>query len=445
MQYHWLSFKNSISAFFYNSGKAIRRIWWITMACVLVVSVTVAAYVNIQTDGLTFMSNISELAAESRPLLVAANQEHRERGRLGDFSYLFGQLGDNYPFIEMADRAGADVWTLAVEAFEELEEVARYDVSSNFFLNFINDNFLSGIGNFGNLRLTSEARQLAAWVVQPYFFGFYDWRFYDDRFHVTTAERNFATEILTEDVAYLQIYSFLDKGYYALVRPVRHFYFETEQQQLLDFFAEIYDFEHLIIDIRGRADGFGEYFLPLILQPNLTQEVQARFYAFHMDGDFAHSVSSAFRAWHNLGGLQPAAALAQNLPYIQTDDLEQLTHGFPIDISARISARPTAGAPAFGGNIWLLTDTDNFSGPNQMYLQLARQAGFNIIYESNPQSVGWATSFVRLPHSGLSLRYNPLYFTDSLGRALEEFPLVPDHILPHGVQNPEDVLSIVID
>jgi hypothetical protein len=91
-----------------------------------------------------------------------------------------------------------------------------------------------------------------------------------------------------------------------------------------------------------------------------------------------------------------------------------LTQGFPI----HITAQPPEGE-TFNGKVWLLTDSDNFAGPNFMYLQMAAEAGFTIVYEENPQSKGWDTRPIRLPYTGVSLRFNPLYFTDREGHSLE--------------------------
>jgi len=424
----WMKLTTSVSLFMLENKKKIRRVYWPIIILVTIVFAVGPIYLRLRNPDVIVFSAGALTAADFSELNRVMTLYMRESGRLRDFQYLGNHMWMNYPFIEMAERAGADFINSWASSFEELELVAGDNPLNVAFVSFIDEYFFDGIGRYGGLRVVQESANLAPWLVQPYFFGLHDWRFDDDRANIDVRDANFHTETLAAGVAYMSIDSFLTKGYeHVTRRPFRYFMPEEEQIRVLDFFESINDYEHLVIDIRGQNAGFGAYFLPLLLVPNISESHSVGFHAFHTDGAFALGVSEAFRSWYDFGELSLAPDLAGSLPYARSDDFERLIYGFAGNLSAHGS-----GEAAFGGTIWLLTDSCNFSGPNQLYLSLAQDAGFRIIYEANPESDGWVTSFARLSFSGLALRYNPLYFTDNMGRSLEEFTLRPDFVLTGG-------------
>jgi hypothetical protein len=340
------------------------------------------------------------------------NRARREQSRINDFTVMIHRLSENYPFFALAEaRTGMHYIELAIQAYNELVAEGLHDVSTGFYRNFLQERYLALLGGYGNVRVVSEPAYVRpGWIHQPYFFGLYDWRFADERIDVEVREGNAQTQMLEDGTGYVRIHSFLAKGYEAISRdPFYYFDAEEEYRLLTAFFAEAEG--DLVIDIRGIGSGFGDYFVPMVLAPLLNEAVGGRFYAFYMDGFMARQVSDMYRDWYMFGDAFPAGTLgggfAQPLP-------EWLEHGFVIDLEVN-PAMETRTA----GNIWLLTDNGNFTGPNYMYLQLARDAGFIIVYEENADVAGWETSYIRLPHSGLYLRFNPLYFTDRNGLPLE--------------------------
>jgi len=379
-----------------------------------------------------------ELAEYMRDWNRAMIQARREQGRLNDFVVLVNHLSANYPFVELVARKyDIDHIELAVEVFDELTEVARDGmISAGVFHNFITERYLSIIGSVGGLRLTGEPREMHRWLSQPYFYGYYDWRFYDDRIDVPVRDSNVASELLDEGILYLRINSFVRKGYEPVTRnPFWYYCIDADKQYLMDLFNNLYGIEDLIIDIRGIGNGLRDYFVPLILAPHLHEPVTVRFYAFHADESFPNQVSRAYRTWYGLGDVVYKDILTQGFTY---DLPENVTVGFP----ATITVQPLGNA-TFDGRIWLLTDSDNFSGPNFAYLQMARDAGFIVLYEEAPESIGWGTSFIHLPHSGLSLRFNPLYFTDDTGRSFEETGAVYDYRLTDVSDDFSEVLEVI--
>ncbi|MCL2752918.1 MAG: hypothetical protein FWE44_02070 [Defluviitaleaceae bacterium] len=426
MKLFWLKIKTSISLFMEGRKKLFKRLYWTLAMLLLAFIIIMPIYTGIigVYDPMTTPASMRlthEELQEIREIEGNLMAYWREASRNHDFAYMMWLLEENFPFFELSLRQGTDITELAIEAFSYLADHVRYDISPNFLLNFINDNFSSRLNGLGQMRLAASVGSVTPWLTEPYYMGYVDSRFANPNIYIPTNESNFFTQMLSQNVAHIEIDSFLQKGYAPLTNmPFWHYNVSTERLLLNSFFRNL-DADHLIIDIRGHSEGFGEYFLPMLLEPNLRYILETNFFAFHTTGDFAMGVSSVFRNYHGLGDLVSASSLAAELPWVDWRDFEHLTHGFEIPMLAT----PSLNEPAFNGKIWLLTDSCNFSGPNQIYLQLAQMAGFTILYAENPESMGWPVSFTSLPNSGLLLRHNPLYFTDERGLSLEEFVIVP--------------------
>jgi len=422
--------RSSIAFFFTRHKKFFRRFYWFCIITIVALIFAIPISMGIRNPEIRLLDFHGPPPDLMREWNLAVLQAQREQGRLDDFVILVNRLSASYPYLELVERHNnVDYLELAVVVFDELTELARYEITPGFFINFVSEEFLSHIGNFGGLRLTSEPHANPSWISQPYFFGHYDWRFYDDRFDIPILDDNISTEFLDEGILYLRINTFLPKGYEPItLNPFWNFCFDAEKESMMDLFNN--SINDLIIDIRGIGSGFRDYFVPLILAPHLHEPMSTRFYAFHADRNFPNAVSHEYRNWYGLG----EAAYKETLNFIY-DLPENVTLGFP----AAVTVQPIGDA-AFEGRIWLITDSDNFSGPNFAYLQMARDAGFTIVYEENAESIGWATSFTNLPNSRLFLRYNPLFFTDATGRSFEETGAVYDYRL----SNFHDLLGVAL-
>ena len=88
---------------------------------------------------------------------------------------------------------------------------------------------------------------------------------------------NIVTEIIEEGrVAYLSINSFM-----TYLPPFQH-----EERQILDFYSEILDFEHLIIDLRRNRGGYTTYFPQIVMGPLIDTTMQAEGFAFMRRGSY---------------------------------------------------------------------------------------------------------------------------------------------------------------
>jgi len=272
------------------------------------------------------------------------------------------------------------------------------------FAEYINENFLELL-HYGGIVVTVEPN-FEDWLMDPYYFGLRDWRFSDPNIETATRGGNIEADIVGSN-ATLRVHNFLAYGYEDVTRiPFWHFNPEDDRAELTAFFDSLEGVEDLVIDIRGIKSGFGEYFVPFILEVLITESVNARFYAYHTEGFLATRTSQAFREWYGIGATSES----------ERDGFDRY---FAIDLTVEPSG---AG---FDGEITLIVDDNNLFGHNLMFVQLAKNAGFNIEHGEAVGRSGMIPDlpFTRLPNSGITLRFNPLFFTHEDGSAFEQVGL----------------------
>ena len=425
----WERLRSEVVHYFKVKKQRFNRFYWVSTILLVVFLFTFPLVLGARNPHVVVLDPFHEnVMAARRNFDMVSLQARREQSRLGSFSIMMRELIENYPFFEIAVRSsGLDYMALAEAVFYDLTTIASVYPSPIFIRDFINEHYLSYFNGFGNVRVESQSAVID-WIHRPYYFGFMDWRFTDERFDLSVRNDNVSFATLADGVHYMRIYNFVAKGYEAVTfNPFWYFQEDLEGQLLLDYFMKLDNDAHLIIDIRGNADNFSGYFAPYVLTPFLQTPVNEQFYAFYKSGAMAQWVSREYRNWHGLGESKDADDLSSKFSYPLPAGI---TSGFSIPINLN-----NANNVTFNGQKWLVVDSGSFSGPNFMYLQLAREAGFIIVYQENNESKGWSTNFARLAGASIVLRFNPLYFTDSIGRPLEETGRVYDVRLPSNLQN----------
>jgi len=362
------------------------------------------------------MYNLADrrMSDEMLAIMAEGRADWREQTRLADLQYIFDNIDENYPFLDLVAEKTPDFALIKKETFELLGEEGRYSVEANFFVEFVNQHFIRHFEGIGNITLTSEAGHLPPWAAYPYFFGHYNNIFYHDRIYIPTRDVNFTVDQFSPNKAFLQVGSFLAKGYNRQgLDPFWHFNADAELEKLLGAYRNLENqgVDHLIIDLRGHVYGFLDYFIPFILAPNVADYHSLNFYVYHKGGDMATATAAAFRE------------------YFDTRDTIRADKSFEVIKSVE----PAFVTPIFSGQIWLLVDSANFKSYGQMYLQLAQNAGFNLIYvEGETMSTPPRGTPSRVPFSNAVLRYNPLLFIDGDGRSLEGRVVEVDATLEDG-------------
>jgi len=254
------------------------------------------------------------------------------------------------------------------------------------------------------------------------------------------------TKVLEEKrIAYISVNSFLG---------VNHMDWHANQQQIFDFYVEINDFDHLIIDLRNNRGGNIGYFINNFLRPHLEDTVTVNSFHFFMDGPYIRRLGDAiFARTISNGNLiipsdyRPVYEIISDyeLPELRIADMERLHYG-TASSTGRIHATPRhAGVEiAFPGKIWMLTNERMFSAA-QAAARISMETNFAThVGEKTGGSAGGLRALALLPNTGIAIYFDVFYLTDSRGRPLEA-GTIPHHFNRPGMDALHTTLALIAE
>lgn len=422
---------------------------------------------------------------------------------LNDFDYMMQTMEDTFPYFGVAERRlGVDIKALGRETRAKIENYPYSleglanelgisledmpELDEQIFWSIIRHEFFShfsgfahtyplnsGLYNIFQLPYSSPSSPLYTSHNHHAFTNPASQRFYQEQealFNTLAEEqgaifqfifrgeppftepRRIETEIIEKDkIAYLNVPSFLS------------FNVDTNDT-LRTFYRNIKKYEHLIIDIRDNGGGSPDIWRMLIMKPLWPERnnmPDMPLYAFYKGSKLGKSLGEEnlkieaqnSRNIPETDDLLTAREIMEsnNLPHINEDDVQDLAYGVRFNTSiSNIEWRhmdqlriPNISYP-FDGEIWLLTNGNNYSGA-ALFARHAKEMGFATLVGEQTggaytTSSGW---FFALPNTGIILRWDIDYLTDSYGRALNEFPTTPHHSNRPGMDALETVLQLI--
>jgi len=381
---------------------------------------------------------------------------------LCDFDYLMHTLRHNFPLFGPAYRRHG----LNIESIEALTRqaiITSNPTDPHSFSMILAQNFFNHFGGFGHLYQHWEAR-LHLVLANIYrdsidengdFIHMYSQRIYEvmrapaaTRFygnisvdigqyeHNRINPNNLSTKIIEED-----------KIAYVNVRLFNHYNIDHDRDIMMAFYDEIRDFDHLIIDLQQNPGGFTNYFYELFVMPNLVSPLKGRMleffpasrnnlvYADALIGDMLVSDPFSVTVHYNAADF----ARENNMPYFNEDDLAML-HNV---IEWHIKIDPINYTRAFNGKIWVLIGPMSESGVEAVAI-FVKETGFaTLVGQPTAGIMGAISAYKLLPNSGILVRYDLGYMTDSYGRSFEEFGVHPHYFSPIGGCALETVLALI--
>jgi len=362
------------------------------------------------------------------------------------------EFGKNAETFEEMKRAGADFlyWYLSIEIEQKLRSTGHLSLIPrdmySFYLYIYTDTMreLEGTdAHLANLRGNFEAfsNPAAMW-----FYNFDESEL--DSQDLTHRERvNDSSAIRTrrqeeEKIAWLTINHATNE-------------LDFDRETLLPFFEEIQDYHHLVIDLRGHRGGLCGHFIEVVMKPLLSAPVFTRHHHFFMNGERVQRQVEDFMLFleKTTTGEFPGISIDIADKYIQANDmtefnlsdLETLTYV----VSESDEVIPLENGFPFNGKIWILTGP-NTASAGEMAAMAAISSGFATVVGAPTMGVTPTGSIigsetVLLPYSGIILRMDINYYTDSLGRSIDEFGVTPDIPNRPGLNAEQTVLELITE
>jgi len=376
-----------------------------------------------------------------------------------DFDYMMAILDENFPFFDLTYRRhGVDIREEA-RRFRYILVDETLPIDAMIFEGLLFMEFVGAIHWVGHLRpLMSRSeyiRYMSATINYPdtawgrIFYERFTAHPSSAQFYGTFDESDFAEaqeqherEIHTPDDFNIEV---IEDGHIAYIRVNRLFDVQDIHRAILsDFYDQIADFNHLIIDIRGNTGSWPHAFHELITVPHIRRPIQLDIVTFYKGGEYNLRFldalfdpgfnGSAERPFHFYGesfAITDEGIIGRNgrplllgTQYLVWNDLVEFDYyimGFYYNL---YPSSPDDLQSDFNGQIWLLTDWASGSGSEHV-VALYKQENLAIIVGEQGLGIFMCptllSNYFALPNTGIIIRYDVGYpVCLHTGRPLEE-------------------------
>ena len=434
---------------------------------------------------------------------IKSEEEHKKEAFLDDFDYMMQTMEDSFPYFGVAKRKwDVDIMALGRDTREIIENYPQSlettanemgisledmpELDEQVFWSILRHEFFAKISGLAhaypldynlygtfkdpyshqrsplytnhNHESFSNEFSEAFYVEQETFFNDPDEQnqsrhklVFRDKPLPQLTDMKVSTEILKEDkIAYLSVPSFMN-------------FTPSTITNLKKFYEDTQSYEHLIIDIRDNSGGSPDLWRMLIMNPlwpDRENMPDMPFYAFYKGSDLSKTLGEEnieiegknSRNIPQSNGLLKAEEIIRenNLNYINEDDKKDLAYGVRYNTSISNideKAMQHLGFRSyypFEGKIWLLTNENNYSGA-ALFARHAKDMGFaTLVGEATGGAYTTSSGlFFSLPNTGIILRWDADYLTDSEGRALNEYTTTPHYNSNDNMDALETVLKII--
>ncbi|MGB9781332.1 MAG: S41 family peptidase [Caldanaerobacter sp.] len=377
-------------------------------------------------------------------------KELTEKQKIEDFEYMYDILKDNYAhFYEVKKMYGYD-WLEHKEEFKEkirktkdnlgfyytltnillkLHDGHTYVLSPGHYKYFLG---IFGDGVYKDMFRKSEGHY-KMW--EEIFKKVYKKGEVEDPFLQTRKRENIETDIIKpEKITYLKVYSFL------IDRHKGEEEYKKEKEKIYDFLKGIKDYPYLVIDVSDNGGGSTKYWLEAIVAPlrNKLKEVENL---------------SVKKTYLIRGGGYVVKLLSNRIPDLRNNTIDKLPvyDLLPEEIKKSFAYYVTENAVKnyeeffeniepidFKGKIFLVVSSSTYSGAS-IFAEFCKETGFATVIGERTRKGdgGWlTTSLLRLPNSGLIVRFDGEMLINQDGTSYFETGTIPDIEIKMMPKNP---------
>ncbi|MCL1787566.1 MAG: S41 family peptidase, partial [Defluviitaleaceae bacterium] len=259
----------------------------------------------------------------------------------------------------------------------------------------------------------------------------------------------YETHILSDGIALLSVSSMLHLDN-APTRAPGYQHMDYYAALLYDFWYEIIDFDHLIIDLRGNPGGHLCHFSKYIASMLVTSRMWLPLYVFFGDGHYSN-------IGRNAGGQQIGGHIfVWPQPVFDADpgDLDFVFRSafswVPASFYRAWGYAFFAGHQGpFVGKVWVLTDEQTASGAEAVTAMLLLNDLATVV--GYPTRGIFGTGFEReaiefaLPNTGIIIRIDTALYKCHEGNILQGYGLQPHYAPREGMDALETVLAMIAE
>ena len=404
----------------------------------LLISITISIFFLIVIFSTRFFTDIYTL---NNLFVLKEPRELTEKQKIEDFEYMYDILKDNYAhFYEVKKMYGYD-WVAYKEQFKEKIKKTRNNLEFYYALNDIllklHDGhthvlspgyykYFSGI--FSRYEVYKDMFRKSdgdykMW--EEIFKKVYKKGEVEDPFLQTRKRENIETDVIEPGkVAYLKVYSFL------IDRHKGEEEYKKEKEKIYDFLKSIKDYPYLVIDVSENGGGSTKYWEESIVAPlrNKLKEVENL---------------SVEKTYLIRGGEYIVKLLSNRIPDLRNNTIDRLPvyDLLPEEVKGSFTYYVTENIVKnyeeffeniepidFNGKIFLVVGSSTYSG-GSIFAEFCKETGFATVIGERTRKGdgGWlTTSLLRLPNSGLIVRFDGEMLINQDGTSYFETGTIPD-------------------
>jgi len=404
---------------------------------------------------------------------------------LYDFDYLVTAMEENWPFFNLSISAnGVDVHELADNMRAILQDPDIDIGGPHGFADLLREHFIWPIDGLGHFR--------AIWQYQEYFdslqftinelqWGVHNFDNVFDgvglwleqmvrdetvMFYTTLRDAggsSLATELPPSGYISVLEAEILEEGRIALLEVNRmiHFWWDPwggaemarYQARMHNFYHNIADYEHLIIDMRGNPGGMHLHFDIYVVSPLIDNIITMPGYVFYLDGYHSNLGRETFDM-QRLGMNDNNRLYVRpdiELPFLDSDI--NFGHAVANNYSiwpARLWGQYVESIREpieFDGKVWILVDGRTASAAEAAAAILKYNDVATLVGENTRGLFGTTYhpngAIISLPNTGIMLRIDTAYYTDAFGRPFQGYGITPNIFNHPGMDAMETVLALI--
>lgn len=374
---------------------------------------------------------------------------------LADYDYMWEVLEGNYPFLKMAERKyGLSMDALKTKYRGDIEALGNGRVDFCEYYELLQEcigkfrglahlnlytpyTYHDRVTQLGDYEQTSTIENLSQWISQPfndpvvkkryqYLMEKYDVK---SKMQNIPKKQNLTFRDINDSTAYVKIQSFNGR------------HIPEDHGKLADWFTENAGKKYVIIDITGNGGGNDSYWMNSIVAPNIDETLE---YTSYYLTPYGEESRAQFALDHTgFEDLNPNLDDLLKFPKINPEDLSDVSYYAAISPSVT----PATGEKLCGGQFFLLVDQGVYSAADA-FAMFCKTTGFATVVGVNTKGDGGGRNVyhLKLPQSGLILRYRAMHGLNPDGSSNVEFGTTPD-VAYSGVRGSSEVsfLGLCLD
>lgn len=348
-----------------------------------------------------------------------------------DYQQMEAILKENYPYFGLIERYGINyeqklqskldkmkeckddseyynIFALTFESLKNVGDVSIWDYWSYKY----NEDYIQRFAADKNqylLSLIEAEESVDSYNTLKYIHNTRDYvSEFRERKVKTVLASNFNTEIIAEGkIAYISFKTF-DREYV-----------EEDKEELLAFFNEVKDYDHVIIDVQNVYSGIDDYMVENIIAPNIDEPLTADTYLLFKDGENNRNFLQSRYKQEEIKGIDTLPTFEN----IVQEDIENLD-SYVVDT---FSVEPNNTKAIMKANIWVLINEYTY-GVADKFANFCEQTRFATVVGKTTSGGGLGIdSFAyQLPNSKLLIGYRGDYPLNQDGSCNLEIGTIPD-------------------